>query len=181
MKKYKKDFLENLMKNGADILEKESFKFRKAKILECNGILNSSYKELIGKEFDIKYCYDYEEMICIEFEKEELWLEDGEYEFVDDLPEYIKDMNKNEILKLNSTKEFYGGLWLDYDFDEKYEIKNNCSLKVEYALEDSKEYEISTKDEYDAELTKAVEQSKDYIKSKILALQKELKALEKVN
>jgi len=176
MKKYENGFVEQLIKDGEYILEKESFKFRKAKVLECESILNSEYKDSVGKTFDVLYSYDYEEMICIQYNDEELWLKDWEYEFVDDLPEYIKD--KKEILKLNRTKEFYGGLWLDYDFDGKYEIKNNCSLKVEYVLEDSKEYELATKEEYENELVEAINRRKDYIESKMSAYEKELKALE---
>jgi hypothetical protein len=175
MKKFNENYAEILKNNGEYILEKDSFKFRKVKVLDCNGVINSGYTELIDKTFDIKYNYEYEDMICIEYNDKELWLEYGEYEFVDHLPEYIRD--SKEILKLNSTKEFYGGLWLDYDFNGTYEIKNNCSLKVEYVLEDSKDYEIATKDDYEKELAEAIEQIKDSVKSKISALEEELKAL----
>jgi hypothetical protein len=179
MIKCEKDFIKILVAEGEWIKDSKSCKFRKAKILEKDSIINSQYKELIGKTFNIKYrsnYKNYEDIICIECNGKEIWLEDDEYKFLDELPEYIKD--KNEILKLNRTKEFYGGLWLDYEYEDGYKIKNNCSLKVEYILDDGKEYEIATKEEYETELIEAINSRKDYIESKISACQKELKVLE---
>lgn len=182
MKKYKNDFLENLIKSGDNILEKESFKFRKAKVLACNEILNSEYKELIGKIFDIKYSYDYEEMICIEYDGEELWIEDGEYEFVDELPEYIKDIaNDKWIGRLNSTKEYYGSPLLEYShFEKEYKVKNSCGLKVEDVLEDSNGYYSATEDEYIQAKKIRIMNKKEEIEAEIRSLQEELQALSRL-
>lgn len=181
MKKFEKDYAETLKYSGEYILEKDSFKFRKVKVRDCNGILNSGYEDLIGKEFDIKYSYDYESMICIEYKSEELWLEDGEYEFVNNLPEYIKDIASDKwIGKLNSTKEYYGTPLLDYDYEGKYVIKNSCGLNVKDVLEDSDGYYLATEEEYNQLKQKRIKDTKEEIKSKIESLQQELKALEKI-
>jgi len=182
MKKIEKDYVKTLKNSGEYILEKESFKFRKAKVRDCNGVSNSGYKDLIGKEFDIKYSYDYEDMICVEHNGEELWLEDGEYDFIDELPKYIKDIaNDKWIGKLNRTKEYYGTPLLDYDcFKKEYEVKNSCGLSVKDILEDSDGYYTATEEEYIKVKQLRILDTKEELKSKIESLQEELKALEKV-
>lgn len=185
MLKCENNFVKVLNAEGEYIDGKESFKFRKAKILEKDSILNSNYKDLIGKTFNIKYrsnYRNYEDIICIEFNDEEIWLEDTEYEFVDELPDYIKLFTKGRewICELNNTKEYYGVPLLRYEDDEdnQYSIKNSCELRVEDILEDSKDYELATKVEYESMKIALIESEKIELKSKIEYLKEKLQALE---
>jgi hypothetical protein len=185
MLKFQNNFIEVLNAEGEYIKGKESFKFRKAKILEKDSILNSDYKEFVGKIFDIKYSSNYrnyEDIICIELNGKEIWLEDNEYEFVDELPEYIKLFTKGRewICELNKTKEYYGVPLLRYEDDEdnEYTIKNSQELRIEDILEDSKEYELATKEEYEKVKSALIESEKIELKSKIEYLKEKLQALE---